>query len=188
MRVSYDQLTDEQIRNADVIAVIDSQSGAGKTVYNGPVRFRQHGTGPHAIQVVEVELADKDARYQDLCQRVAAVKKMQLDESASELARKHYEVEPGLTRVIHFSGAPTLELPTDGTIKLLEVNTNTVPSGVMPLGFGPAPEAGIRFPSIIIEVTPDEFDKIQANELPLPKGWEYKQREIPRPTEAVSST
>ena len=49
----------------------------------------------------------------------------------------------------------------------------------MPLGFGPTPEAGIRFPSVIIEVTPDEFEKIEAKELPLPSGWEFKRRDFP---------
>ena len=182
MRVPFDQLTDEQIRNADVVAVVDPHTGAGKPVHNGPSRFRPHPAAPDATHVVEVELASDDARYQDLCDRVAAIKKAQLDESASELARKHYQVEPGLTRVIQFSASANLA--TAEPIKLLEVNTNSASFGVMPLGFGPAPEAGIRFPSVIIEVTPDEFEKIEAKELPLPKGWEFKQREIPRSSDA----
>jgi hypothetical protein len=131
----------------------------------------------------QVDEAVADAR----AQRRATIKRAQLDKSTSELARKHYQVESGLTRVIHFSGAPTAEFAAPEPIKLLEVNTNTVPSGVMPLGFGPAPEAGIRFPSVIIEVTPEEFEKIEAKELPLPSGWEFKQREIPRPADAVES-
>ena len=56
-------------------------------------------------------------------------------------------------------------------IKLLEVNENTVPSGIMPLGFGPAPAAGINFSYVIIEVTPDEYRLIQSEELKLPHGW-----------------
>jgi len=187
MRVPYDQLTDEQIRSADVIAVVDPQTLAGQTVYNGPARGRQYPAGPYAVQIVEIELARDDARHQDLRRRVAAIKKIQRDESASELAKKHFQVEPGLTRVIPFSGSQTFELPTAEPIKLLEVNTNTVPTGIMPLGFGPAPEAGIRLPSVIIEVTPDEFEKIEAKEMPLPKGWEFRQREILRELDAVES-
>ena len=56
-------------------------------------------------------------------------------------------------------------------IKLLEVNADTAPSGVMPLHFGPAPAGGIPYPSVIVEVTPDEFERIRAHELKLPDGW-----------------
>jgi hypothetical protein len=185
MRLSYDEVTDEQIRNADSIAVIDPQTCSGKSVYNGAPRLQPRLFGLYATQVLEVELPGDDARYQQLCQRVAAIKQAQLEESASELARRHYQVEPGLTRVILFSECPALA--TAEPIKLLEVNTNSAPSGVMPLGFGPAPEAGIRFPSVIIEVTPDEFEKIEAKELALPHGWEFKQRDIPRSPDATES-
>jgi hypothetical protein len=33
------------------------------------------------------------------------------------------------------------------------------------------PSAGIHYPSIIVEVTPEEFDRIQSQELKLPAGW-----------------
>ena len=89
---------------------------------------------------------------------------------AQTLARKHFEVEAGLTRVFRIVGK-TEVLPTD-PIKLLEVNENTVPCGVMPLFFGPSPAVGIPYPTVIVEVTPEEFQKIQAHELKLPEGWE----------------
>jgi hypothetical protein len=41
----------------------------------------------------------------------------------------------------------------------------------MPLQFGAAPSIGVPFPTVIVEVTPDEFQKIQAKELKLPSGW-----------------
>ncbi len=53
----------------------------------------------------------------------------------------------------------------------------------MPLHFGPAPASGILFPSIIVEVTPEEFDRIKRNELKLPKGWTIGE-ELPKPTKA----
>jgi hypothetical protein len=43
--------------------------------------------------------------------------------------------------------------------------------GIMPLGFSPAPTYGIHYPSVIVEVTPDEYERIQAKELELPQGW-----------------
>lgn len=63
---------------------------------------------------------------------------------------------------------------------LLEVNENTIPSGIYPIQFGPAPTSGIHFPSVIVEVTPAEFRKIMADELRLPGGWEIGDH-IPRP-------
>ncbi len=99
---------------------------------------------------------------------------------AKELAMKHYQVEPGLTQVIRFSGSPQMEATPAEPIKLLEINEGTVPSGVMPLHFGPAVASGIPFPSVIIEVTPDEYERIRARELKLPEGWQFEDV-LPRP-------
>jgi hypothetical protein len=51
----------------------------------------------------------------------------------------------------------------------------------MPIEFGPAPASGIHYPSVIIEVTPDEFEQIKSKQLPLPLGWSLGDS-IPRPT------
>ena len=64
-------------------------------------------------------------------------------------------------------------------IKLLEVNENTVPSGVMPIQFGPSLASGIHYSSIIVEVTPDEYEEIQTGKLGLPDGWTLGE-EIPK--------
>lgn len=98
---------------------------------------------------------------------------------ARELARKHYELEAGLTQVFLITDQAQAEGVRSEPIKLLEVNADTVASGIMPLHFGPAPASGIPYPSIIIEVTPDEFDKIQSNEMKLPEGWRIGE-ELPR--------
>jgi len=97
---------------------------------------------------------------------------------ARALARKHFDIEAGLKHVIRFSGSIQVESSPGEPIKLLEVNENTVPAGVMPLAFAPLPASGIRYPSVIVEVTPEEYELIQKNELKLPKGWEQSQ-ELP---------
>jgi hypothetical protein len=93
------------------------------------------------------------------------------DEEARKLAEVHYEVEPGMIRIFRLIGDVDAEARAEEPIKLLEVNENTVPVGIMPLGFGPSPSHGIHHLSVIVEVTPDEYDKIRANELTLPDGW-----------------
>lgn len=102
---------------------------------------------------------------------------------ARELAKKHFQVEPGLTRVIRCSGTADVEFRPAEPIKLLEVNELTVPSGIMPLHFGPAPASGITYPSVIVEVTPEEFAQIIAHQLSLPPGW-ILEDELPKPADA----
>lgn len=106
------------------------------------------------------------------------------DEAAKDLAKRHYQVEDGLTRVFRYTRKAEVEVARAEPIKLLEVNEYTVPSGIMPLYFGSAPESGIPYPTVIVEVTPEEFEKIQRRELKLPEGWETGE-ELPKPSEEV---
>jgi hypothetical protein len=112
--------------------------------------------------------------------RGAGTDKARKDEVARELAKMHYEIESELTHVYRITGRPEAEVNPAEPIKLLEVNAATVASGVMPLRFAPAPAIGIPYPSIIIEVTPDEFEMLGKQELNLPEGWEIGDL-IPRP-------
>jgi hypothetical protein len=183
MRVPFSQVTNDAIRAADVVTAIEPQTGAARGVFGPSLPpIWPYPTGPYQIQVLEVEIAESDhAAFQELRQRVAAIKVAQQDESAKTLADKHYQLEAGLTRVIRCSGSADILEQAKEPIKLLEVNENTVPTGVMALGFDAVPDAGIRFPSVIIEVTPEEFEKIQTKELKLPKGWEIQRGEVPNP-------
>lgn len=93
------------------------------------------------------------------------------DEEARQIAEKHYQIETAITQIHRVTGSAEVEGDPSEPIKLLEVNEDTVPSGVIPVQFGPAPSVGINCPSIIIEVTPEEFQRIKARELALPSGW-----------------
>jgi hypothetical protein len=106
------------------------------------------------------------------------------DEVARILAQKHREIETGITQILRFQDRVEVEVLPAEPIKLLEVNTDTVPSGVMPIQFGAAPGFGIPYSTVILEVTPDEFEKIRAKELKLPSGW-LDFYEIPSETEPV---
>src|SRR6266849_4878457 len=93
------------------------------------------------------------------------------EEVRKRLARAHYALEPGITEIFTIWGKPAYEALPSEPIKLLEVNQDTIPSGIMPLGFNPAPSSGFPFPSVIIEVTPQELERIRRRELVLPHGW-----------------
>ena len=102
------------------------------------------------------------------------------EEVLKKLAESHYRIEPGITSIYTLWEKPEYEALASTPVKLLEVNANTVESGVMPLGFDPVPMSGIPYPSVIVEVTPAEFEKIQRKELALPDGWTLGPL-VPRP-------
>lgn len=91
-------------------------------------------------------------------------------EESAALARVHYEVEPGLRAIYRLESAD----PNDHRIKLLEVNEQTVPTGIVPVGFPAHPASGLHYPSVVIEVTPQEYEAIQRKQLNLPTGWEVR--------------
>ncbi len=80
-----------------------------------------------------------------------------------------------MLQIYRIRGVADVELREDEPIKLLEVNENTVPAGIMPLRFGALPADGIVHSSIIIEVTPSEFERLQNRELVLPNGWKVEE-------------
>lgn len=112
-----------------------------------------------------------------------------VSEATKNLARKHYEIEGALTHIFQIKDRVDVALQPGALagagqlapIKLLEVNAETPEVGVMPLHFGPAPASGVPYASIIIEVSPTEFEKIRNNDLKLPEGWSIGD-ELPRPS------
>src|SRR6185437_13774149 len=106
------------------------------------------------------------------------------NEEARRLAEAHYGVEAGITQIYRITANAGAEVRPDEPIKLLEVNENTIPVGIMPLGFGPVPRHGIHHPSVIVEVTPEEFEKIRSRELELPGGWTVSDL-VPKPLKMI---
>lgn len=97
------------------------------------------------------------------------------DEAAKELALWHFGVEPYLERVVRI--VVENEDEPGEPIKLLEVNAATVATGsVEPFAF--APTASVPFATSIAEVTPEEFERIRRNELPLPQGWSLEKTQL----------
>jgi hypothetical protein len=88
---------------------------------------------------------------------------------AHQLAEAHCRVEPSITRVVRLVSAN--EEDSREPIKLLEVNPETSPSGIVPIAFGPD-NPSVPYPSIVVEVTEEEFGEIQTGALPLPEGWQ----------------
>lgn len=88
------------------------------------------------------------------------------DEVAKELAQAHAAEEAAIEAVYLITSAQDAD-PNE-PIKLLEVNEATVPSGVVPVYFGPG--GGVSYPSVVVELTGSEFSRL-GKDLPLPSGW-----------------
>jgi hypothetical protein len=104
--------------------------------------------------------------------------------AALSLATKHFELEPGLIRIFRMVAKPGAADVETAPIILLEVNENTVPTGILPLYFGP--DEITPFPVVIVEITPAEFGMVKSGELKLPKGW-VKAEEFARPGKAIGA-
>lgn len=90
------------------------------------------------------------------------------EEAVRDLAAWHFRVEPDLKQVIRIV-AENEDEPGE-PIKLLEINAATVATGsVEPFAF--APSESVPFPTVIAEVTPDEYERIGRSEIKLPDGW-----------------
>lgn len=84
------------------------------------------------------------------------------DEAARRLAEWHTDADGGIVRIVRIDAE-------DDRVILLEVNRETPPAGIVPIEFGPSPS--FPFSSIIIEVSVDEFNRIESGQLELPDGW-----------------
>ncbi len=90
--------------------------------------------------------------------------------AARKLARNHLRVEPNLQRVFLLDSVePTSDR---GPIALLEIVDGTIERGVEPVAFAPDPARGVRYPSVIVEVSPREFKNTGDLERDLTtRGW-----------------
>src|SRR5437867_13162450 len=91
-------------------------------------------------------------------------------EAARELASAHRAVDNGITLIYRLI-APDREDEPSEPIKLLELNQNSVATGIMPVYFPAHPATAVFYPSIIVEIHPCEWSAIEAGRLPLPNKW-----------------
>jgi hypothetical protein len=90
-------------------------------------------------------------------------------EAAMKLAHTHLAVEPNLEVVYLIQPLESGDINVP--IKLLEVVRGAIENGIQPISF--APSGGIHYPSVIVEMSPAEFQKMLRpnSRLRLPKNW-----------------
>ena len=93
------------------------------------------------------------------------------EELAERLAESHYRIDPTLTLVRWLLAAPEVEADPEEPIKLLEVNEAATANGIVPVFFGPHAKSGMIYPSLIVEISPEEYQEILRDPSTLPHGW-----------------
>lgn len=89
-----------------------------------------------------------------------------LKDTAVDLVRSHREVEPNLRRVFFYPD------PAGREVRLVEiVDGSPTAEDVFPFRFAPDEARGVRYPVVIVELSPYEFDRVERGELALPIGW-----------------
>jgi hypothetical protein len=99
-------------------------------------------------------------------------------ETAEKLARQHFAVEPRLTRINLIE--PINDLDPNDPIKLLEVVEGTIERGIEPIAFPSDPARGFDYPSVIVEVSPREYEAIRLGKLDFGRHHWTVGEELPR--------
>ena len=89
------------------------------------------------------------------------------DQVAEWLAKQHFAADPGITDVWYLPDSPEQE------IRLIEVNallTGLSDEDIIPVDFGFDVE-GLNYTLLVVDVTPDQWQRLQAGALPLPEHW-----------------
>lgn len=103
-----------------------------------------------------------------------------IEEIVQRLARWHFEIEESIERIIWFKDEQKKE------IHLLEINRESPPEDLI-LTFYHAPTEEFPLPAIVGDITPEEWEKVQAGRIPLPKGWSLNEIEVFEREEVLNS-
>ncbi|MEX2173749.1 MAG: hypothetical protein WD872_05260 [Pirellulaceae bacterium] len=91
------------------------------------------------------------------------------DEMAGWYARQHLQTDPGVSEIYYLpSDSPERE------IRFVEVNeliADRLDSALEPVDFGVDRDTQTEHTLLVLDVTPDQWDRIHKRELALPRGW-----------------
>jgi hypothetical protein len=85
---------------------------------------------------------------------------------AKELAEAHRAEDPE-TEEVFFADA-------ENEVRLVEVSRAVRPGDrpkVLPFRFTPRPDLGVPYESVIVLLSPEDWQAVRAGHLPLPAGW-----------------
>jgi hypothetical protein len=101
-------------------------------------------------------------------------------QAAKRIAKAHARVDSDVKAIFLLEGKD--EDKTTEPIKLLEVVEGTMESGVEPISFAPNPGRGVPFTSLIIEVSPREYESMKEEKLVTfrDKEWRVTKNLMPK--------
>jgi hypothetical protein len=98
------------------------------------------------------------------------------DEMAENLAAAYLEGGSGTEEMFRLVSDDDQENSPGEPVKLLEITPYTVSMGIEPVYFGAHPASGMVYPTMIVAVTPDEFNEDMRRKLEQDYGWRLGQR------------
>ena len=102
-----------------------------------------------------------------------SVQAISKEDYAVELAQAHFRIEPGMMKIMRLESLSE-DLKTE-PLKLLEVNEDTVPVGLLPIRFQARVVKERWYPPIVIyEITPEEYEEVKNGQLQLPTDHQIK--------------
>ena len=94
-----------------------------------------------------------------------------IEDLVLRLAREHFEIEPGIERIIWFKDGLQEE------VRLLEVNRDTFPADQI-MTFYHRPSWKFPLSLWLADATPAEWEKVKGGEIFLPEGWSLHDAQI----------
>jgi hypothetical protein len=91
------------------------------------------------------------------------------EQAAQFIADAHFRLDHGVSRIFRLVGPREME--SSDPVKLLEINPMTPEAGIMPVALGASPAHGFPYSTVVIEISPTEFEQVAAGALALPDGW-----------------
>ncbi len=89
-------------------------------------------------------------------------------EVAKELAKAHIADDPQTTQVYFVDGI-------SDEVRLVEVTGSLVsggPAEVLPFRFQAQPDQGVPYPSVVVLLSPSDWEAVEKGSVKLPPGWE----------------
>lgn len=101
---------------------------------------------------------------------VATMLTEQVKEQARDLARAHRKSDPELIDVY--------VMPRRDEVWIVEVSGAAGYAGVaIPFRFRRQPDKGLPLDTVVVLLSPEEFEAIKDGDLDLPEGWSFQQLE-----------
>jgi len=88
-------------------------------------------------------------------------------EVAEQLAEAHRKEDPATTEVYVAEASDE--------VRLVEVSGSVTPTATyeaLPFKFKARPDQGVYYPSVVVLLSPEEWEAVKRGELQLPSGWD----------------